>query len=236
MLLRPVAGLPPMNLRQFSPPPLPALNVRKWPAGRLVVFNNRQETQQLRFQLDRLQSEAELTRTKSNNARLRLMRLTDKIENLKRRAANNVMNGKEEEAIELLVQKKKLVQALERLKDQIVVLDKLSAKINEAISLKQNKLIERVSKETQISNREEEYEMNKVSIPIPVIPSGPLSFRDFLVNIDKKLGLLESDIEKFVLPHLLIEDSKNRLADILKDLLGIREMIASFIQSMEDDN
>lgn len=61
------------------------------------------------------------------------MRLTEKIENLKRRAANSVLAGKEEEAVELLVQKKQLVQALERLKARFEVLDKLSTKINEVL-------------------------------------------------------------------------------------------------------
>jgi hypothetical protein len=60
------------------------------------------------------------------------MRLTEKIENLKRRAANSVLAGKEEEAVDLLVQKKQLLEALERLKARIEVLDKLSTKINEA--------------------------------------------------------------------------------------------------------
>jgi hypothetical protein len=70
--------------------------------------------------------------TVAQHARQRLMRLTEKIENLKRRAANSVLAGKEEEAVDLLVQKKQLLEALERLKARIEVLDKLSTKINEA--------------------------------------------------------------------------------------------------------
>jgi len=70
------------------------------------------------------------------------VRLTEAAENLKKRAATSVRMGKENEAVDLLVQKKKLTKALENIKERIEVLDKLSAKISEAISIKQNMLIE----------------------------------------------------------------------------------------------
>ncbi|CAM0882250.1 unnamed protein product [Alopecurus aequalis] len=50
--------------------------------------------------------------------------------------------GRENEAVDLLVQKKKLTKALENIKGRIELLEKLSAKISEAISVKQNMLIE----------------------------------------------------------------------------------------------
>ncbi|GJN17983.1 hypothetical protein PR202_gb05094 [Eleusine coracana subsp. coracana] len=96
----------------------------------------------LREQLLQLHAEADLTQSKANSARTRLVRLTEAAENLKKRAANSVSIGKESEAVDLLVQKKKLTKALESIKERIEVLDKLSAKISEAISLKQNMLIQ----------------------------------------------------------------------------------------------
>lgn len=62
------------------------------------------------------------------------MRLTEAAENLKKRAANSVRLGKESEAVDLLVQKKKLTKALESIKERIEVLDKLSAKITEVMT------------------------------------------------------------------------------------------------------
>nr|CAD1823485.1 unnamed protein product [Ananas comosus var. bracteatus] len=95
----------------------------------------------------------------ANNARLRLMRLSETAENLKRRAAMSVLAGKEGDARELLVQKKKLMQALEKSKSRIEVLDKLSAKINEAISLKESKLIEHVAMQREIAQKDSSHQI-----------------------------------------------------------------------------
>lgn len=67
----------------------------------------------------------------ANNARLRLLRLSETAENLKRQAAINVQTGKEDDARELLFQKKKVMEALERSKKRIELLDELSSKLNE---------------------------------------------------------------------------------------------------------
>ncbi|CAD6230189.1 unnamed protein product [Miscanthus lutarioriparius] len=96
----------------------------------------------LREELLQLHAEADLTQSKANSARVRLVRLTEAAENLKKRAATSVRMGKENEAVDLLVQKKKLTKALENIKERIEVLDRLSAKISEVISMKQNMLIE----------------------------------------------------------------------------------------------
>ncbi|KAL2504364.1 hypothetical protein Adt_19985 [Abeliophyllum distichum] len=71
------------------------------------------------------------TRAKANNVRLRLMRLSEAAEKLRRQAAVNVQTGKENDARELLFQKKKGMQAMEKSNSRIEVLDKLSAKLNE---------------------------------------------------------------------------------------------------------
>lgn len=67
----------------------------------------------------------------ANNARLRLLRLSETAENLKRQAAINVQTGKEDDARELLFQKKKVIEALEKSKKRIELLDELSSKLNE---------------------------------------------------------------------------------------------------------
>lgn len=103
------------------------------------------DTENLRTQLDQLHAEAEATRSKVNSSRLRLIRLSEAAENLQKRAARSVVVGKETEARELLVQKKRLMQAMEKSKNRIDVLDKLALKINEAISLMEEQLIGNVA-------------------------------------------------------------------------------------------
>jgi hypothetical protein len=60
--------------------------------------------------------------------------LTEAAENLKKRAAVSVRMGKENEAVDLLVQKKKLTKALENIKERIELLDKLSTKLSEVMT------------------------------------------------------------------------------------------------------
>ncbi|XP_024928988.3 uncharacterized protein LOC107416198 isoform X2 [Ziziphus jujuba] len=86
----------------------------------------------------------------ANNARLRLLRLSEAAENLKRQAAINVRTGKENDARELLFQKKKVMEALEKSKNRIELLDELSKKLNEAISLKERQLIGNVAMDLEV--------------------------------------------------------------------------------------
>lgn len=71
----------------------------------------------------------------ANNARLRLLRLSEAAEKLRRQAAINVRTGKEDDAREILFQKKKVMQALEKSKRRIELLDELSTKLNEVNEL-----------------------------------------------------------------------------------------------------
>ncbi|XP_022952528.1 uncharacterized protein LOC111455192 [Cucurbita moschata] len=98
-------------------------------------------TERLREELSHLHSEADSTRTKANNARMRLLRLSEAAEKLRRQAAISVRTGKEDDARDLLFQKKKVVQALEKSKSRIKLFDELSAKLNEAIYIKESQLI-----------------------------------------------------------------------------------------------
>lgn len=111
-------------------------------------------TDHLRTQLDHLHSEAQNTRAKANNARLRLMRLSEAAEKLQRQAVISVRTGKEDDARQLLFQKKKVMQALEKSKNRIELLDELSAKLNKAISVKETQLVGTVALDLEGSTEE----------------------------------------------------------------------------------
>ncbi|KAL0921142.1 hypothetical protein M5K25_008186 [Dendrobium thyrsiflorum] len=146
-----------------------ALNVRTRRHGLPVILASankgviRFDIEQLRHQIDQLHAQAEITRSKANNARLRLMRLSEAAENLQRRAVMEVARRRENEARELLMQKKKLLQALERTKRRLEVLDELSMKINEAISLKETQLIGNVTLFPEINKEDSGQEIRIIS-------------------------------------------------------------------------
>ncbi|KAH7675353.1 hypothetical protein IHE45_08G129600 [Dioscorea alata] len=133
----------------ISPPPMRMMgrvsSLRAFGYRGMSVSSCAIDAELLRSQLDRLHGEAEITRSKANNARLRLMRLSETVEKLKKRAAAKIQDGQESEARDLLIQKKKLMKALESSKSRIEVLDKLSAKLQEVISSKEAQLIENVA-------------------------------------------------------------------------------------------
>ncbi|KAL3638305.1 hypothetical protein CASFOL_017676 [Castilleja foliolosa] len=108
----------------------------------------------LRQQLDNLHKEADSSRAKANNARLRLLRLSEAVEKLRRQAAVSVQTGKENDARDLLFQKKKVMQAMGKLKCRIELFDALSAKLNEAISMKESLLIGNMSLDLDVSEPE----------------------------------------------------------------------------------
>uniref|UniRef100_A0A803QLJ7 Uncharacterized protein n=1 Tax=Cannabis sativa TaxID=3483 RepID=A0A803QLJ7_CANSA len=120
------------------------------PSWRIMCSASNTNTDQLRAQLDQLQTEADTARAKANSARGRLMRLSETAENLKRQAAISVRLGKEDEARDLLFQKKKVMEALQKSKDRIEFLDQLSMKLNEAISVKERQLIGNVALDLEV--------------------------------------------------------------------------------------
>ncbi|KAL0353958.1 UNVERIFIED_CONTAM: hypothetical protein Sangu_0977100 [Sesamum angustifolium] len=87
------------------------------------------------------------------------MRLSEAVEKLRRQAAVSVQTGKENDARELLFQKKKVMQAMEKLKSRIELFDELAAKLNEAISVKESLLI---------SNMALDLEVSEIKAPTPV--------------------------------------------------------------------
>lgn len=119
---------------------------------RPMCLSSNINTEQLRAQLDQLHSEAAKTRAKANSARLRLLRLSEAAEKIQRQAAISVQTGKENDARELLFQKKKVKQALEKSKSRIELLDELSTKLNKAISLKESQLVGNVGLDLEVGN------------------------------------------------------------------------------------
>ncbi|GAV92511.1 hypothetical protein CFOL_v3_35890 [Cephalotus follicularis] len=115
-------------------------------------FASNINTEQLCAQLDQLHIEADNTRDKAKKARMRLMRLSEAAEKLRRQATMSVEKGKEDDARELLFQKKKVMQGMEKSKTRIELLDELSAKLNEAISLKETQLIGNVALDIEVDS------------------------------------------------------------------------------------
>ncbi|KAG0455227.1 hypothetical protein HPP92_024201 [Vanilla planifolia] len=120
------------------------------------------DAEQLRTQIDQLHADAETNWSKANSARLRLMRLSEAAEKLQHRAATVIALGKENEARELLIQKRKIMQALRRQK-AFEVLDELLVKIKEAISLNENQLISNVMSIPEIFGEESSQEIRIIS-------------------------------------------------------------------------
>ncbi|XP_009377379.3 uncharacterized protein LOC103965990 [Pyrus x bretschneideri] len=138
-------------------------------------------TEELRAQLGQLHSEAETARAKANNARLRLLRLSEAAEKLKRQAAVNVQAGKEDDARELLFQKKKVMEALEKSKHRIEFLDELSTKLNEAISLKEGQLIGNVSLDLEVV-REDAFSPVRIVSPTAEVAENLEVGKEFVSN------------------------------------------------------
>ncbi|EPS60649.1 hypothetical protein M569_14153, partial [Genlisea aurea] len=81
----------------------------------------------------------------ANSSRLRFLRLAEAVEKLRRQAGISVRTGMEDNARDLLFQKKKLMQVMEKLKTRIETFDHLLEKLNQAISMKEGLLIENMA-------------------------------------------------------------------------------------------
>lgn len=110
---------------------------RSWPVSAKAVNsqNELQTAENLREQLEALQQEAEQVRGRANSARLRFMRLTHVVEQLRQRAAMDVRNGKEDSARSLLIEKQKVMKALEASRQRAELLEQLARKLNVVCSL-----------------------------------------------------------------------------------------------------
>ncbi|KAI3796324.1 hypothetical protein L1987_38991 [Smallanthus sonchifolius] len=121
-----------------------------------LCFASRVDANKLHDQLEQIQFEALNTRAKANKARQRLLRLSEAAEKLKRQAAVSVQAGKDNAARDLLFQKKKIMEALDSTKSRIELLDEISAKLIEAISLRERQLVRAVSLDLEIEKEDAE--------------------------------------------------------------------------------
>ncbi|XP_052135020.1 uncharacterized protein LOC127753611 isoform X2 [Oryza glaberrima] len=216
--------------------------------------------ERLREQLLQLHAEADLTQSKANSTRVRLVRLTEAAENLKKRAAVSIRMGKENEAVDLLVQKKKLTKALESIKQRIEVLDKLSMKISEAISVKQNMLIEHALHPGMSNGKESNDNIrvfsSKVGDETDETTSSPAKSSEKAFDLQHvvhsgmtgqleqnhigfQLDSLECEIEQYISSQLAeqvdiqkpINAKWQKLSDILKLVTETRERIAKIVDN-----
>lgn len=157
---------------------------------RVVCLASNVNTDLLRSQLDQLHSEAETTRRKeffpANNARFRLLRLTEAAEKFRQQAARSLQMGKEDDARDLLLQKKKVMTALEKSKGRVELLDELAAKLNEAISIKEAQLIENIGSDL---------EFDRVDAESPVRIVCPMQENGQRVEDDNGTAVNSSDID-----------------------------------------
>ncbi|EOA37815.1 hypothetical protein CARUB_v10011989mg [Capsella rubella] len=183
----------------------------------------------LRSQLDRLHEEAESTRAKANSNRLRLLRLSEAAENLRKQAAVNVQTGKENDARELLLQKKKVMQALDKAKTRIELLDTLSSKLNEAISVKETQLIGNIS----LDLKEDE---ESTSGGIHIVSPTPKSTEDEHKNDHTHLDSEESQLnQRNIEDYQALLDTDNHALEDVSTGSTLREMSSyeSFLDSLD---
>ncbi|XP_057441333.1 uncharacterized protein LOC130733227 [Lotus japonicus] len=160
-------------------------------------------TEQLRSQLDQLHAEADTTRAKASNARLRLLRLSEAAEKLQKQAAISMQRGEEVDARETLFQRKKVLQALEKSKSRIELLDELSTKLSEAISLKESQLIGNVTMSIEDTTED-------VSNPVRIIAPKEEILKDFSNDASDPDMMKFSNIQDL---QLSVESQGNPLED-----------------------
>ncbi|KAF3974010.1 hypothetical protein CMV_002608 [Castanea mollissima] len=222
---------------------------------RPMCLSSNINTEQLRAQLDQLHSEAARTTAKANSARLRLLRLSEAAEKIQRQAAISVQTGKENDARELLIQKKKVKQALEKSKSRIELLDELSTKLNKAISLKESQLVGNVALDFEAGNenapspvriitpkQENKEDLNEnVEVEPHVLElDGQQDLQicseiEESLPVDQELSKIEAELVTVLRVSTLVLDSKEtpknskvqQTQELLESICGIRKRIAS---------
>ncbi|KAM3699000.1 hypothetical protein ACJW31_06G229000 [Castanea mollissima] len=222
---------------------------------RPMCLSSNINTEQLRAQLDQLHSEAARTTAKANSARLRLLRLSEAAEKIQRQAAISVQTGKENDARELLIQKKKVKQALEKSKSRIELLDELSTKLNKAISLKESQLVGNVALDFEVGNenapspvriitpkQENKEDLNEnVEVEPHVLElDGQQDLQlcseiEESLPVDQELSKIEAELVTVLRVSTLVLDSKEtpknskvqQTQELLESICGIRKRIAS---------
>ncbi|XP_035840864.1 uncharacterized protein LOC110882593 isoform X2 [Helianthus annuus] len=160
----------------------------------------------------------------ANKARQRLLRLSETAEKLKRRAAVSVQAGKENEARDMLFQKKKVMQALDNTKSRIELLDELAAKLIEAISLKERQLVTTVSSDLEIEKEDDESPVRVMS------PSSENSEKDSLNMNDnqepqERTNELSTEHETDDLEGFLEDHGIDKNDDLISSLTGLTSFV-----------
>lgn len=148
-------------------------------------------TENLKGQLEALHLEAEQARARANAARARFMRLTETIENLRMRAIVDLKSGKEESARQLITEKQKVMQALEKSKQRAELLEELCNKLGVAISSKEVQLIAALSSAT-VGVDESNNTIASVRI---VSPKADDLASDWVVDVKEKGDSVKNDID-----------------------------------------
>ncbi|KAL3502918.1 hypothetical protein ACH5RR_037367 [Cinchona calisaya] len=208
----------------------------KLPISRtLCLSSDMKNTDHLRQQLDNLHKEAQSTRDKANSARLRFLRLSEAAEKLRQQASLSVQTGKEKDARELLLQKKKVMQAMEKSKNRIELLDELAAKLTEVISVKETELIGNVASDLEAGRDAAPTPVRFVS-PKEEVPKSSTEVNDFDHN--EKLGQnegLEVGVQNLTESHSENELNNSEQSvdgDVWKEVDAVRSLKAT--SSYED--
>ncbi|KAH7302358.1 hypothetical protein KP509_23G068900 [Ceratopteris richardii] len=136
--------------------------------------------EELRTELEALNEEAEQARGRANAARARFMRLTERVENLRMQAITDLKAGKEGSARQLLFEKQKVMQALEKSKQRAELLEELCNKLGEAISRKELQVI------TSLTSTEVEVDEDKTMLNVRIVsPKGHNLARDLVAGSEK---------------------------------------------------
>ncbi|KAI4965097.1 hypothetical protein ZWY2020_057510 [Hordeum vulgare] len=155
-------------------------------------------------------------------------------ENLKKRAVVSVRTGKENEAVDLLVQKKKLTKALENIKSALSCSSKLSAKISEVMTLLSGKIDDRVDEasDSNLAGQSERSELQMTDSftfskdPDPTnIMDDHYAYDDFVQHIDSQLNSLQCEIEHYTNFRLAKADTQQSINDKLHKLSNILKLI-----------
>ncbi|XP_047308114.1 uncharacterized protein LOC124911654 [Impatiens glandulifera] len=200
-----------------------------------VRFTLKIQAKDLRAQLDQLHHEAQTTGAEASKARFRLMRLSEAAEKLRQQAAINVQKGRENDARELLMQKKKVMLALEKTSTRIALLDELSAKLNEAISVMESQLIERISSDLEV---EQDVASGPVRIVSPKEEEDPGDLSEKNIDSETIIPIEDKHLEvnsRSQPDSASIENmrSKYDLLPSLKDISSYEDFLAVVNQQLE---
>ncbi|KAL4586408.1 hypothetical protein LXL04_011044 [Taraxacum kok-saghyz] len=217
---------------------------RRTSPARTACLASRTDTDQLRDQLDQLQYEASNIRAKANKARQRLLRLSEAAQKLQRQAAISVQTGKENDARDLLYQKKQTMEALEKTKSRIELLDELSNKLIEAISIREQQLVVGTVSQDLETEREDDTATVRVMSP-PSESSNGISESD-LINCnnddqelkDKTAKLEANNLKEYLTSYEdfldLIDQQLNKIETELMTAVKFSSLVLESKESPEN--